>query len=148
SSILRDTQLTLGIAGVENDADHVVITVFPDPSLPGPFPVGKHEYTRAALFSIPDTTETLSDLAIKDIALLSGVTLPSTISTPAYSVHIRALVRYPATTAGTDKPVSTVLPKYPLIIIAHGNHVRAGIARWDSLGGLEYLANHLASYGY
>jgi hypothetical protein len=144
SSALFDTGFRLGIDGVENDADRVVVTVFPDPSLPGPFAVGEHEYTRAAKLAIPATTETLSDLAVLDVGP------PAAHATGAFNAAIHALVRYPATAAGADKPVSGVLAKYPLVVIAHGNH-----AVVDSLGtpvesfrGLEYLARHLASYGY
>jgi len=57
------------------------------------------------------------------------------------------LIRYPAAVAGANQPISTLLDTYPLVILAHGNHVR-GPVRFDSHDGLEYLARHLASYGY
>ncbi len=146
-SALRDTTFTLGIDGLENDADHVAITVFPDPSLPGPFAVGEREYTRPATLSIAARTETLYELTLADPGFAGA---PASQPTGAFSAKIHGLVRYPASVAGVDKPVSAVLPKYPLVVIAHGNH---GVV--DSLGtpvesfrGLEYLARHLASYGY
>jgi hypothetical protein len=145
STTLRDTGFRLGIDAVENDADHVNITVFPDPSLPGPFAVGEHEYTRVAKLAIGTITETLSDLTLAD-----GVAPPAAQTTPAFSAKIHALVRYPATTGGADKPVSGVQPTYPLVVIAHGNHrvLNKTNVPVESFRGLEYLARHLASYGY
>jgi hypothetical protein len=145
SGAFFDTGFRLGIDGLENDADHVVITVLADPSLLGPFAVGEHEYTRLAKLSIPAITETLSDLTLAD----PGFGPPAAQSTGAFDAKIHALVRYPATAAGVDTPVSGVLPKYPLVVIAHGNHaVVSGGVPVESFRGLEYLARHLASYGY
>lgn len=144
-SALRDTTFKLGIDGVENDADHVAITVFPDPSLPGPFAVGEHDYTVALPFTVPATIETFSEQSQADVGAPSN-----TVSTASFSVTLRALVRYPAQTAGIDKPVATALAQYPLVIIAHGNHrvFSAPGVRVESFQGLEYIARHLASYGY
>src|SRR5262249_22678082 len=57
---------------------------------------------------------------------------------------------YPAKAAGSNQPVADALPRYPLVIIAHGNHgiVDTAGATVESFRGLEYLARHLASYGY
>ncbi|HEY0431695.1 MAG TPA: hypothetical protein VGC61_07740, partial [Pyrinomonadaceae bacterium] len=147
SAAFLDTGYRLGIDGLENDGDHVVITALPDPSLAGPFPVGEHEYTRAAKLSIAARTEVLSDLTLAD-PFFAGV--PANQRTDAFTAAIHALVRYPAKVAGVDKDVSEVLAKYPIVVIAHGNHNvldRLGNPV-ESFRGLAYLAAHLASYGY
>jgi hypothetical protein len=142
SGALRDTGYSLGIQGLEKDADHVAITVR--------FSVGTHEYTGPAL-TIPATPETLSDLTVDDfLKVLLLVVPPLQGTTTAMSAAIRALVRYPATIDGADQPVSPALAKYPLVVIAHGRHrVKddAGIPV-ESFRGLEYLARHLAGFGY
>ena len=147
SAAFLDSGYQLGIDGLENDGDHVVITVLPDPSLPGPFPVGEHEYTRAAPLSLAARDETLYELTLKD-PFFGAV--PAVQHTDAFSANIHALVRYPAKVAGVDKDVSGVLPKYPLVVIAHGNHnvLDAAGNPVESFKGLAYLAAHLASYGY
>jgi hypothetical protein len=149
STAVLDTGFRYGIDGLENECDRVVFTVLPDPSIAGPFPVGQHEYTRPLPLSIPLMDETISDLTLAE----SG--LPSTAperkqTTGPISANIHALVRYPATTAGLDSPVSTVFTKYPLIVIAHGNHrvVDSAGTPVESFRGLEYLCSHFASYGY
>lgn len=140
-----DTGFRYGIDGVENECDRVVFTVFPDPSLPGPFAVGEHDYRLAAPFTVPATTENLSEQSHLDAPV---IVTPATF--PAFPVTLQALVRYPAATAGVDRPVSNAFPRYPLVILAHGNHrpLSAPGVRVENFRGLEYLARHLASYGY
>jgi dienelactone hydrolase len=89
---------------------------------------------------------------LSDLELFDEGEAPGTGSRPTgtFPATIHALVRYPATAAGVDTPVSTVQPSYPLIVIAHGNHrvLDGAGAPVESFRGLEYLARHLASHGY
>jgi dienelactone hydrolase len=141
---LGDTGFRLGIQKLEKECDRVVMTVLPDPSLPGPFLVGEHDYTGS--FTIPDTTETIGIETAFDF----GIPVGATVTIPSFDVNLTALVRYPAKEAGKDKEVAAELPKYPLIIIAHGNHTSLfpDGKRVGSFTGLEYLARHFATYGY
>lgn len=145
SGALRDTEFRLGIQGLEPAADLVKVTVFPDPSLPGPFAVGEHEYPAGLTFAVPTTTETFSEQSQIDVGAPTA-----TVTFGGFPATLRALVRYPAQVAGVDQPIATMLPSYPLVIIAHGNHgiVDAAGNTVESFRGLEYLARHLASYGY
>lgn len=118
--------------------------------MPGPFAVGEHDYTVAPPFTVPATTERLSDQTVFDFVEAGVVVSDPNISFGSFPVTLRALVRYPAQTSGVDRPIATVLARYPLVIIAHGNHGVEDAAgnRVESFRGLEYLARHLASYGY
>jgi len=133
-------------------AVHRVRTLF-HPENPGPFPVGRTEY------SVPD-----------DLTIPAGIEG----SQVDVNVSVQALVRYPAVAAGVDTAVSAARPTYPLVILAHGRHVAAEFVRKpdgslvldlqcdptsirDGAGrhpefanheGLEYLASHLASHGF
>ncbi len=142
STGVRDTSIRLGIPGLDPEGDRIDTTVYGDLSQPGPFPVGTKDYTRAAVFTIPSRTETFSELTVAEFSLASA-----TRTNPSIDVVIRGLIRYPATVAGSNQPASTLLDTYPLVILAHGNHVR-GPVRFNSHDGLEDLARHLASYGY
>jgi len=142
STGVRDTSIRLGIPGLDPEGDRIDTTVYGDLSQPGPFPVGTKDYTRAAVFTIPTQTETFSDLTVAEFGLAAA-----TRTNPSVDVVIRGLIRYPATAAGANQPASTLLDTYPLVILAHGNHVR-GPVRFNSHDGLEDLARHLASYGY
>lgn len=142
STGVRDTSIRLGIPGLDPEGDRIDTTVYGDLSQPGPFPVGTKDYTRAAVFTVPALTETFSDLTVAEFSLSSA-----TRTNVSVDVVIRGLIRYPAAVAGANQPISTLLDTYPLVILAHGNHVR-GPVRFDSHDGLEYLARHLASYGY
>lgn len=121
---------------------------FLDPTLPGPFAVGEHEYGpgQEGSFTVPALTEIFGEESRLDM----GSSAP--ISFPAFPVARRALVRYPADTAGVDRPVSNRLAQYPLVILAHGNHRAryddAASTRVENFRGLQYLARHLASHGY
>jgi hypothetical protein len=142
STGVRDTSIRLGIPGLDPEGDRIDTTVYGDLSVAGPFPVGEKDYTRAANFAIAARTEMLSALTVAESGLAAAAT------NDAVDVQIRGLIRYPATIAGANRPISTLLDNYPLVILAHGNHVPAGGARVNSHDGLEYLARHLASYGY
>jgi dienelactone hydrolase len=99
-------------------------TLLTDPAVAGDFPVGTHEYNEGAFaVSVPAAYAETGD------------------PTP---VTLIGKLYYPATAAGADTPVSTALPSYPVIVIAHGRH---GFAP-DSYLGYEYLARHLASRGF
>ncbi|HEU4880745.1 MAG TPA: hypothetical protein VFT45_00830, partial [Longimicrobium sp.] len=105
------------------------VAVLADPSLPGPFPVGEHEY--------PNSIDTDN----------GSITVVSPIGNIV--VRRKALVRYPAASAGLDRPVATTKPRYPLVFILHGNHRRKrGGVFVESFRGHEPLARHLASHGY
>lgn len=88
--------------------------VGPDPSLPGAFPVGSATFSGTPIV-IPDP----------------GVT----ITEPA-----NASVRYPATTAGANAPISPARASYPLVVVMHGQGLP-----WN---GYDYLIDQLASQGY
>ncbi len=143
STGVRDTSIRLGIPGLDPEGDRIDTTVYGDLSVAGPFPVGTKDYTRAAVFTVPTRTETVGDLTAAE----SGIPVGTTVTTASFDVVIRGLIRYPATVAGANQPASNLLDSFPLVILAHGNHVING-ARVDSHDGLEYLARHLASYGY
>lgn len=142
STGVRDTSIRLGIPGVDPEGDRIDTTVYGDLSRPGPFPVGEKDYTRAVDFAIAARTETFSAITVAETGLAA------TATNDAVDVQIRGLIRYPATVAGANRPISTLLDNYPLVILAHGNHVPGSGARVNSHDGLEYLARHLASYGY
>jgi outer membrane protein OmpA-like peptidoglycan-associated protein/dienelactone hydrolase len=146
SAAVRDTGFRLGIQGLANECDRVELTVLGDLSQPGPYPVGEKEYQRSSPFNVPPLTEALSDLACFDSSIPPG----QTQAFPSFPVNVHALVRYPAQSAGANQPVSTGLDSYPLVVLAHGNHrsLLPSGARVESFRGLEYLARHLASYGY
>lgn len=146
STGMRDTSLRVGIPGLDPEGDRIDTTVYGDLSVAGPFPVGEKNYTRAVLFTIPTQTETLSDLTVLEVP--PALVGPHTHA--AFDTPIQGLIRYPATVAGVDQPVSDLLDTYPLVILAHGNHgvFSAGGVRVNSFDGLEYLCRHLASYGY
>lgn len=144
STGVRDTSIRLGIPGLDPEGDRIDTSVYGDLSVAGPFPVGEKNYARAALFPVAARSETLGDLTAAEIGAPIGTTVPNT----AFDVLIRGLIRYPATAGGANTPASTLLDSYPLVILAHGNHVPANGARVNSHDGLEYLARHLASYGY
>src|SRR5712691_9410214 len=112
-----DTGFRYGIDGLENECDRVVFTVFPDPSLAGPFLVGEHDYSLAAPFTVPTVTETISEQSHLDAP---GFVTPKTHT--AFPATLQAVVRYPAVAAGVDTALSTALTKYPLVLLAHGNH--------------------------
>lgn len=137
-------------------AVHELFPVY-DPEEPGPFPVGRAHYPNSAFTPLEMTL----------IAGLDG--WPLDINVP-----LEALVRYPAASAGDDTPFSPRQPKYPLIILAHGRHGASEFERladgsprrgpgcgltpitnlagdrveFKNFEGLEYLASHLASYGF
>ncbi|MGR9046372.1 MAG: OmpA family protein, partial [Gammaproteobacteria bacterium] len=125
-----------------------VVIRFVDPALPGSFAVGEHEYGPAqeGNFTVPGLTEILGEESQLDM----GSSAPITFS--SFSVARRALVRYPADTNGVDRPVSNRSARYPLVILAHGNHRAryndSANTRVENFRGLQYLARHLASHGY
>lgn len=127
-----------------------VLIRFIDPAQPGPFAVGEHEYGPGTegSFTVPTLTEVLGEESQRDVPDIGAT--PRTF--PSFSVARRALVRYPADTPGVDRPVSSRLPRYPLVILAHGNHRSlyddAASTRVENFRGLQYLARHLASHGY
>ncbi len=129
SANVRDTGFHFGIDGLEQVCDRVVMTVLGDPSQPGPYPVGQHEYTEVqeGTFQLP-------------IPNGGGAT---------FTVRRRAIVRYPAD-PNNPSLISSLDNTYPLILILHGNHRRRlpNGAFVESYRGLEYLASHLASYGF
>lgn len=122
-----------------------------NPEQPGPFPVGRTDYTD------PEIT----------IAPMEGVLTP-------IHVPLQALVRYPAEAAGVGTAVSAARPSYPLVILVHGRHGASEVVRrpdgsrvltaplcrptpivvagvrpeFANHEGLAYLADHLASHGF
>jgi hypothetical protein len=92
-----------------------------DPSLPGPYAgtIGRHTYTSGTLV-VPHT---------------------DTDPTPADTVPLTAVVRYPAQSSGDDTPYAAGM--FPLIVIIHGN---SGME--SSYLGYNYLLDHLASHGF
>jgi hypothetical protein len=140
---IEKTDLKATVAGTTRT---VTILVIGDPSLPGPFAVGEHEYTEPDLFKIPKIEEIVGTESAFDMGVPQGFSF----SHDSFKVSLRALVRYPADISGKDKPVSSKQPTYPLIAIAHGNHrpLYPSGTRVESFRGLEYLARHLASHGY
>lgn len=144
SSAFRETGCQLGVAGGDPDGDRVAVTVLgPDPSQPGLFEVGEHEYTEAqeGTFGLPRPG------AVDDPSVID----PPSSGTPTFTIRRRAVVRYPADSGGSEVSVATEKASYPLIILLHGNHRRFlddGTTFVESYRGLEYLARHLASHGY
>lgn len=137
-------------------AVHELFPIY-NPDEPGPFPVGRAHYPNSAF-------------APAEMTLPAGLdNWPDDIQVP-----LEALVRYPAESAGDDTPFSPRHSKYPLIILAHGRHGASEVERetegdfqldvagklipikdgagnfveFKSFEGLEYLASHLASYGF
>lgn len=77
-------------------ADQIGFVVAQDPLQMGTFPVGRAEYSQDDYFN----------------TLFAGST--------ATNVDLRAVVRYPATSAGDNTPVAA--GQHPIFIIEHGNH--------------------------
>jgi len=102
-----------------------------DPSVPGGFSVGQTSYDEPAV-SIPA-------VGVWSPWGTLGDTLSGTLSLP-----LKAEVRYPADTNGTDVPVSTTQSSYPLVVVMHGMHTIAD----PSYQGYNYLLEHLASQGF
>jgi dienelactone hydrolase len=126
--------------------------VIVDPEQRGPYRVGRASYTEPS-FTIPAGLEAW----------------PNDVE-----VTVEALVRYPARADGDNQPFADDRPRYPLVVLAHGRHAAIefernpdGSLRPDGAGdpvplltgagtiaefknheGLEYLASHLASYGF
>lgn len=140
-TVARAAELTTNVsATVGNTTRRVTIQVIGDPSLPGPFAVGELEYAESAqaAFNMPAQ---------------GTFTLPGPDDAPMvpFSVRRRALIRYPASAAGVNQPVSAAQSTYPLVVILHGNHRRVlddGTTFVESYRGHEYIARHLASRGY
>jgi outer membrane protein OmpA-like peptidoglycan-associated protein/dienelactone hydrolase len=111
-----------------SDFDLVAILRPGDPSDAGPFAVGEDDYD-AGTFQIPP---------------IEGQ------SNQEISVALKALVRYPAESPGRRRPVSSKKTSYPLVLIAHGMHRHKDESgrTIHSYQGVEYLARHLAGYGY
>lgn len=159
---IPDRHLRLAVLFTPQAAGAAVMSVHEtwpiyDPEEPGPFPVGSAHYPSAS-FTPPDMTLP---------AGLDGWPLDIT-------VPLEALVRYPAAAAAAGAQFSPKHPKYPLVILAHGRHgaseferladgsVRLSVAgrripiknaagervEFKNFEGLEYLASHLASYGF
>ncbi len=91
-------------------ADQVGFVVAEDPYAFGPFPVGEDSYSQDDFFTIG--------------------------SRP--NVDLRAVVRFPATTAGVGTPVAA--GAHPLFLIEHGNHRTCEVPGFD--GDPAYDANH------
>ena len=101
-----------------------------DPSLPGPHLIGSTDYDEPTVIIPAPGVWTPS-------GTLVGGTPSGVLSLP-----LRATVRYPATTAGPDTPVSTAQPTWPVVIVMHGQSYYA-----SSYLGYNYLLDHLASHG-
>jgi dienelactone hydrolase len=91
--------------------------------------VGETTYTAAS--------DPMAPASLKTHTVTSGDGYPA-----AFTINIGGLVRYPATSAGVDRPVAAGM--WPLVFIIHGNHA-PGV---DSFLGFEYLARHLAVQGF
>jgi hypothetical protein len=108
--------------------------------VPGPYAVGQVDYNFEDEFDL----------------------VPSGGGPPAYpNVDVRAVVRYPATTAGVGQPVAGLpfLARYPLVVVLHGNHATcsnpcsgshscAPADRVPNHRGYDYLLDILASWGF
>jgi hypothetical protein len=107
---------------------------------PGPYPVGQVDYNFEDEFDL----------------------VPTGGGPVAYpNVDVRAVVRYPATTAGAGSPVAGLpfLAQYPLVVVLHGNHSTcsnpcsgshscAPAERVPNHRGYDYLLDILASWGF
>ena len=147
STSFRDTGFQLGITAIEADGDRVAVTVLnSDPSQPGLFNVGEHEYTEADEGSFDLPRSSIPGAPSDDADIFD----PFPAGTPIFSVRRRAVVRYPADVSGSNVAVSTEQSSYPLVVILHGNHGRflSNGNFVESYRGLEYLCRHLASHGY
>ena len=117
-----------------------------DPSLPGPYPVGQVE--------------------LNEPNGISGITDPAGVTGPTENVTLAwARIMYPATVAGTGKPMSGKHPRYPIALFLHGRHMNCdndgggpGLAgsysfscapgnRIPSHEGYNYIMERLASQG-
>ena len=107
---------------------------------PGPYAVGQVDYNFEDEFDL----------------------VPTGGGPPAYpNVDVRAIVRYPATVAGTGQPVAGLrgLAHFPLVVVLHGNHSTcsnpcsgshscAPADRVPNHRGYDYLLDILASWGF
>lgn len=91
--------------------------------------VGETIYTAAS--------DPMAPAAVRTHTVAAGDGYPA-----AFTIDIAGLVRYPASSAGIDRPVAG--GSWPLAFIVHGNHA-AGV---DTYLGFEYLARHLAVQGF
>jgi hypothetical protein len=112
--------------------------VIDDPLAPsvGVFAVGRTLYNAG--------TDSMAPVATRTLTLPAD---PVDGINSAIAVGIHALVRYPASAAGDNQPVSPLRPSYPLVLIVHGNFNQQPPAAGSFLG-FDYLATHLAAQGF
>lgn len=120
-------------------ADQIGFRVAKDPHVRGPIPIGEAEYSF-------DDAVWVGDRVTAFIGASAG----------AQTVDLRAVVRYPATSAGTNTPVRA--GQHPVFIIEHGNHSFCNVSasshpacrvadRELNHRGYDELLNILASHG-
>jgi hypothetical protein len=126
--------------------DHASLAVIPqldlpDPSAPGPYGVGSTSYgsgrdRRDEFGTVAGWTTATVDAAavLGDRGDIPGMYADWRWGFDGSTLPLNALVWYP-----TDAP-----GRWPLVLIAHGNHA----ARDFSEPGYAYLGQHLASHGY
>jgi hypothetical protein len=102
-----------------------------DPAVAGVFPVGQTSFN--------DGPVTIPAVGVWSPWGTLGNTMSGTLSLP-----LVAEVRYPATVAGVNTPVSSVNATYPVVLLMHGMHTTAD----PSYQGYGYLLDHFASRGY
>lgn len=100
-----------------------------DPSVTGPHLVGSTSYDEAPV------TIGAAGTWYPDGGGVVGNTPSGTLDLPR-----RAIVRYPADSAGVGTPVSSASPSYPVVLISPGQ----GLLHT----GYAYLCDHLASHGF
>lgn len=103
ASFVQDDIYNKGTDFIDGYATDAGFWVYEDPSTTGPYPVGTAEFD--------------------DPNGISGITDPAGVTGPTYDItHAWARIMYPATTAGTETPVSTALSNYPVALFLHGRH--------------------------
>lgn len=108
------------------------LTIISDPAVTGPYPVGRSDYDFVDAYDIPWGQ-------YQD-----------------QNVDVRAVVAYPAATAGVNTPVFGTNQRFPVIVILHGNHsvcMNFGCTcgagnRIPNHKGYDYLLDLWASHGF
>ena len=100
-----------------------------DPSVAGPLSVGSTSYNE------PAVTISAAGTWLPIAPYVVGNTPSGTFDLP-----LKAIVRYPATAAGFDSPISAVEPTWPVVMVSPG----MGLTHT----GYTYLLEHLASHGF
>ena len=140
-NFVSDAQYNASIDLID-DYQKVGFHVTDDPSVPGPYSIGQASYEEEEPANI-DAIGVWTQYGAPGDPGLNPLLIGATAS-GKFDLTLKAEVRYPADTNGTNVPLSAQQTSYPLILVMHG-HIQDVP---DSYLGFNYLLDHLASHGF